>query len=154
MPNCLQNRFLFSSNEHAQSTTLGPKLMFSKVSCHFVDAPDPSQKLVSACILLSVVFSEQYDSRHTTRKISMHSFRSKTHILGICTSFRCSKMSVWFRSTYFTSKTRVSGGFTPFHCRTWPIVKISIGCIKCTSLCLQNHFLFCRNEHAQSTISV
>ena len=34
----------------------------------------------------------------------MHSFRSKTHILGICTSFRCSKMSVWFRTTYFTSK--------------------------------------------------
>ena len=57
-------------------------------------------------------------------------------------------MSVWFRTTYFTSKTRVSGGFTPFRCRTWPIVKISIGCIKCTSLCLQNHFLFCHNEHA------
>ena len=57
----------------------------------------------------------------------MHSFRSKTHILGICTLFRCSKMYVWFRTTYFTSKTRVSGGFTPFHCRTWPIVKISIG---------------------------
>ena len=72
----------------------------------------------------------------------MHSFRSKTHILGICTPFLCSKTSVWFRTTYFTSKTRVSGGFTPFRCRTWPIVKISIGCIKCTSLCLQNHFLF------------
>ena len=57
----------------------------------------------------------------------MHSFRSKTHILGICTSFRCSKMSVWFRTTYFMSKTRVSGGFTPFYCRTWPIAKISIG---------------------------
>ena len=53
---CLQIRFLFSSNEHAQSTTLGPKLMFSKVSRHFVDAPDPLQKLVSACIWLSVVF--------------------------------------------------------------------------------------------------
>ena len=46
----LQNRFLFSSNEHAQSTTLCPKLMFSKVSHHFVDAPDPLRKLVSACI--------------------------------------------------------------------------------------------------------
>ena len=57
----------------------------------------------------------------------MHSFRSKTHILGICTQFRCSKMSGWFRTTYFMSKTRVSGGFTPFCCRTWPIAKISIG---------------------------
>ena len=37
---------------------------------------------------------------------------------GYFTSFRCSKMSVWFRTTYFTSKTHVSGGFTPFHCRT------------------------------------
>src|SRR6185295_13062405 len=71
-----------------------------------------------------------------------------------CTPFRCSKASVWFRTTYFTSKTRVLGGFIPFRCRTRPIVKISIGCIKCTSLCLQNHFLFCRNEHAQSTILV
>jgi hypothetical protein len=26
----------------------------------------------------------------------------------------------------------------PFRCRTWPIVKISIGCIKCTNLCLQS----------------
>ena len=67
----------------------------------------------------------------------MHPFRSKTHILAICTPFQCSKTSVWFRTTYFTSKTRVSGGFTPFCCRTWPIVKISIGCIKCTSLCLE-----------------
>ena len=57
----------------------------------------------------------------------MHSFRSKTKILGIFTPFRCSKMSIWFRTTSFMSKTRVLGGFTPFHCRTWPIVKISIG---------------------------
>ena len=30
----------------------------------------------------------------------------------------CSTMSLWFRTTYFASKTRVSGGFTPFRCRT------------------------------------
>ena len=57
----------------------------------------------------------------------MHSFRSKTHILGIFTRFRCSKTSVWFCTTKFRSKTRVLGGFTPFCCCTWPIVKISIG---------------------------
>ena len=72
----------------------------------------------------------------------MHSFRTKTNILGIFTPFRCSTTSVWFRTIYFMSKTHVSGGFTPFRCRTLPIVKISIGCIKCTSLCLWNHFLF------------
>ena len=56
----------------------------------------------------------------------MHSFRSKTHILGICTSFRCSKMSVWFCTTYFTSKTHVLGGSMPFHSRTWHVAKPGI----------------------------
>jgi len=56
----------------------------------------------------------------------MHSFRSKTKILGIFTPLRCSKTSIWVRTTSFMSKTRVLGGFTPFHCRTCPIVKISI----------------------------
>ena len=125
---------------------------FSVVSRHFVDAPVLLRKLVSVCIWLNV--SEQQDSRHTTWKISMHSFRSKTHILCIFKPFRCSKTSVWFRTTYFTSKTRVSGSFMTFRCHTWAIVKISIGCIKCTSLCLWNHFLFCHSKHAQSTISV
>ena len=41
--------------------------------------------------------------------------------------FRWSKTSVWFRTTKFRSKTHVLGGFMPFHCSTWPIVKISIG---------------------------
>src|SRR6185436_12560433 len=40
-------------------------------------------------------------------------FRSKTHSLGIFMPFRCSTTSLRFRTTYFTSKTRVSGGFTP-----------------------------------------
>jgi len=84
------------------------------------------------------MFQNSWSSRHTTWKISMHSFRSKTHILGIFTPFRFSKKPVWFRTTYFTSKTRVSGCFMTFRCRTWPIVKISIGCIKCTNLCLQS----------------
>ena len=30
----------------------------------------------------------------------------------------CSKMSIWFRTTSFTSKTRVSDGFMAFRCRT------------------------------------
>ena len=43
-------QFLVFSNKHDQSNTLGPKLMFSKVLRHFVDAPDLLRKLVSACI--------------------------------------------------------------------------------------------------------
>ena len=44
------NHFFFSRNEHAQSTTLGTKLMFGVVSHHFVAARDPFRKLVSGCI--------------------------------------------------------------------------------------------------------
>ena len=81
-----------------------------------------------------------------------------------CTPFRCSKTSVWFRTTYFTSKTRILGGFTQFRCRTGfnqgihtvcfvkrEIAKTCVGCIQGTSLCLRNCFLFFCNEHAQST---
>ena len=59
----------------------------------------------------------------------MHSFRSKTHILGNFTPFRCSTTYVWFRTTYFTSKTHVSSGFTPFRCRTRPIGKSVSGAL-------------------------
>ena len=40
----------FFYSKHAQSTTLGQKLMFWFVSRHFVAAPDPLRKLVSGCI--------------------------------------------------------------------------------------------------------
>ena len=53
----------------------------------------------------------------------MHSFRSKTHILGIFTPFRCSKMSIWFRTTYFTSKTRVRVISRPFVAAPGPLWK-------------------------------
>jgi len=59
----------------------------------------------------------------------MHSFRSKTHILGNFTPFRFSTTSVWFRTTYFTSKTRVLGGFTPFRRRTDPLWKSVLGAL-------------------------
>ena len=42
--------FLVFCSKHAQSTTLGLKLMFWTVSCHFVAPPDPLQKFVSECI--------------------------------------------------------------------------------------------------------
>jgi hypothetical protein len=37
-------------SKHAQYTTLGLKLKFWMVLCHFVAAPDPLRKLVSGCI--------------------------------------------------------------------------------------------------------
>jgi hypothetical protein len=40
----------FFRNEHAQSTTLGPKLMFGVVSRNFVGTRHPFRKGVSGCI--------------------------------------------------------------------------------------------------------
>ena len=52
---------------------------------------------------------------------------------------------------YFRSKTHVWGGFTQFRCRTSPIPKTGVGCIQSTSFCHRNQFFIFRNEHAQST---
>jgi hypothetical protein len=51
---------------------------------------------------------------------------------------------------YFRSKTHVWGGFTQFRCRTSPIPKMGVGCIQSTSFCQRNHFFVFRNKHAQS----
>jgi hypothetical protein len=42
--------FLIFCNEHAQSTTLGPKLMFGVIPCNFVAARHTFPKRVSGCI--------------------------------------------------------------------------------------------------------
>ena len=169
----------------------------------------------------------------------MHSFRSRTHILGIFTPFRCSKMSEcfgWFHALsllhlahcenqyrvhlmqefmqpkpflvlsqrtcpihYFNLKlmfwvvpwphltccnnlyrgafnarvyaSRTNSFFCSKHAQSttlglkfkfWMVSrhfvaapdllwKLVSGCIKSMSLCLENHFLFRHNEHAQST---
>jgi hypothetical protein len=47
---CHRNLFFVLRNEHAQSTTLGPKLMFEVVSRNFVAARHPFRKRVSGCI--------------------------------------------------------------------------------------------------------
>jgi hypothetical protein len=47
---CHRNHFVVFRNEHAQSTTLGPKLMFGVVSRNFVVARHPFRKRLSGCI--------------------------------------------------------------------------------------------------------
>jgi hypothetical protein len=47
---CHRNHFFVFLNEHAQTTTLGPKLMFRVVSLNFVVAHHPFRKRVSGCI--------------------------------------------------------------------------------------------------------
>jgi hypothetical protein len=52
---------------------------------------------------------------------------------------------------YFRSKTHVWGAFTQFRCRTSPIAKMGIGVHTKHEFCHRNHFIVFRNEHAQST---
>jgi hypothetical protein len=110
------------------------------------------------------------------RTCPIHYFRSKTHVLGGFAQFRCRtspipKTGVGVHSkhkflppepflrfsqqtsplNYFRSETHVLGGFSQFRCRTLTIPKTGVGVHKSTSFCHQNHFLFFRNEHAQST---
>jgi hypothetical protein len=47
---CHRNHFIVFRNEHAESTTLGPKLMFGVVSRNFVAARHPFRKRVLCCI--------------------------------------------------------------------------------------------------------
>jgi RNA polymerase subunit RPABC4/transcription elongation factor Spt4 len=47
---CHRNHFFVFRNGHAQSTSLGPKLMFGVVSCNFVAARHPFRKRMSGCI--------------------------------------------------------------------------------------------------------
>jgi hypothetical protein len=115
--------FLRFCKEDAQSTTLGPKLMFEVVSRNFVVARHPFQKWVSGCIKARV-FATGTISSFLQRTCPIHYFRSKTH--------------VW-------------GGFAQFRCRTSPIPKTGVGCIQSLSFCLRNHFFVFRSEHAQST---
>jgi hypothetical protein len=61
-----RNYFFVFRNEHAQSTTLGPKLMFGVVLCNFVAARHPFQKRVSGCIQTRVFATGTISSFFTT----------------------------------------------------------------------------------------
>jgi hypothetical protein len=121
---CHRNHFFIFHNEHAQSTTLGPKLMFGVVSRNFVAARHPLRKRVSGCIQsISFCHRNQFfvfcnEHAQTTN------FRSKTH--------------VWVVSRNFVAARH-------------PFRKRVSGCIQSTSFCHRNHFFVFRNEHAQST---
>jgi hypothetical protein len=96
--------------------------------------------------------------RFLQRTCPIHYFRSKTHVWGGFSQFRCrtspiSKRGVavhtkheflppvpflrfsqrTFPIHYFKSKTHVWGGFAQFRCRTSPIPKTGVVCIQSTS---------------------
>jgi hypothetical protein len=143
-----RNHFFIFRNEHSQSTTLGLKLMFGVVSCNFVAAHHLFQKRVSGCIQSTTFSTGTISSFFTT---NMPYFRSKTHVWGGFSQFRCRmspipKSGVVVRTKheflppepflrfsqrtcpihYFRSKTHVWGSFTQFRCRTSPIPKTGV----------------------------
>jgi hypothetical protein len=165
--------FFVFHNEHTQSTTLGPKLMFGVVSRNFLAARHPFRKRVPGVIQS---FATGTISSFLQRTCPIQYFRSKTHVWGGFAQFRCRASPIpktgvgvhtkqkflpsepFLRFSqrtspihYFRSKTHVWGGFTQFRCRTSPISKTDVGVHTKHEFCHRNHFFVFRNEHAQST---
>jgi hypothetical protein len=97
---CHRNQFFVFRNEHAQSSTLGPKLMFGVVSRYIVAARQPFRKRVSVCIQTTSFLPPEPFLRFSQRICPIHYIRSKTYI--------------W-------------GGFAQLRCRTSPIPKMGVG---------------------------
>jgi hypothetical protein len=121
---CHQNHFFVFRNEHAQSTTLGPKLMFGIVLHNFVAAPHPFRKRVSGCI-------QSTSFRHRNNFFVFRNEHAQSTTLG-------PKLMFGVVSRNFVAARH-------------PFGKRVLGCIQSMSFCHRNHFFIFRNEHAQST---
>src|SRR5688572_17340443 len=172
---CHRNHFFVFRNEHAQSTTLGPKLMFGVVSRNFVVARHPFRKRVSGAYKARV-FATGTITPFFQRTCPIPFFMSQTHVwcgfphfpsrpssdpetgCRVHTKHEFLPPEPFLRFSqrtcpihYFRSKTHVWCGFAQFRCRTSPIPKTGGRCIKSTSIWHPHHFFVFRNEHAQST---
>jgi hypothetical protein len=119
-----RNHFFVFRNEHAHSTTLGPKLMFGVVSRNFVAARHPFRKRVSRCI-------QSMSFRHRNHFFVFRNEHAQSSTLGPKLMFGV--VSRNFVAARYPFRKRVSG------------------CIQSTSFRHRNHFFVFRNEHAQST---
>jgi hypothetical protein len=167
---CHRNHFFVFRNEHAESTTLGPKLKFGVVSRNFVVVRQPIPKTGVRVHTKHEFLQPEPILRFSQRTCPIHYFRSKTHVWGgfaphvtHCENgcrgaykarvfppepfLRFSQRT--YPIHYFRSKTHVWGGFTQFRCRTSPIPRTGVGVHM--SFRQRNHFFVLRNEHAQST---
>jgi hypothetical protein len=85
---CHRNQFFVFRNEHAQSSTSGPKLMFGVVSRYIVAARHPFRKRVSGCIQSTIFLPPEPFLRFSQRTYPIHYFKSKTHVWGGFAQFR------------------------------------------------------------------
>jgi hypothetical protein len=119
-----RNHFFVLRNEHAQSTTLGPKLMFGVVSHNFVVVRHPFPKRVSGCI-------QSMSFCHRKQFFVFRKEHAQSTTLGPKLMFGVvSRYIVVARHSF---RKRLSG------------------CIQSTSFCHRNHFVIFCNELAQST---
>jgi hypothetical protein len=173
---CHLNHFFVFRNEHAQSTALGPKLMFGVLSCNFVAARHPFRKRVSRCIQSTslchrnhfFIFRNEHAQSTTLGPKLMfglvsrnfvaarHPFRKRVSGCIQSTSFCNRNRFFVFRNEHAHSTTlfpKLMFGVLSrnFVAARHPYRKRVSGCIQSTSLCHRNHFFVFRNEHAQST---
>jgi hypothetical protein len=121
---CHRNHFFVFRNEHAQSTTLGPKHMFGVVSRNFVAARHPFRKRVSGWIQ-SMSFCHRNHFFVFRNKHAQSTTLGPKHMFGV--------VSRNFVAARHPFRKRVSS------------------CIQSTSFCHRIHFFVFHNEHAQST---
>jgi hypothetical protein len=173
---CHRNHFFVFRNEHAQSTTLGQKLMFGVVSRNFVAARHPFRKQVLGCIQSTsfchrnyfFVFRNEHAQSTTLGQKLMfgvvshnfvaarHPFRKRVSGCIQSTSFRHRNHFFVFRNEHAQSPTlgpKLMFGMVSrnFVAARHPFRKGVSGCIQSTTFRHLNHFFALRNEHVQST---
>jgi hypothetical protein len=121
---CHRNHFFVFRNEHAQSTSLGPKLMFGVVSHNFFAARHPFRKRVSGCI-------QSMGFCHRKHFFVFRNEHAQSTTLGPKLMFGV--VSHNFFAARHQFRKRVSG------------------CIQSMRFRHRNHFFVFRNGHAQST---
>jgi hypothetical protein len=121
---CHRNHFFVFRNEHAHSTTFGPKLMFGLISRNFVVARHRFRKRVPGCI-------QSTSFCHRNRFFVFRNEHAQSTTLG-------PKLMFGVLSRNFVAARH-------------PFRKRVSGCIQSTSFCHRNYFFVFRNEHAQST---
>jgi hypothetical protein len=173
---CHRKHFFIFCNKHAQSTTLGPKLMFGVISRNFIAARHLFRKRVSGCIQSTsfchrnhfFIFGNKHAQSTTLGPklmfgIVLHNFVAARHLFGKrvpgciqSTSFCHCNLFFVFRnepaqSTTLGPKLMFGVLSCNFVAACHPFRKWVSGCIQSTSFCHRNHFFIFRNEHAQST---
>jgi hypothetical protein len=110
---CHRNHFFVFRNKHAQSTTLGPELMFGVDSRNFIVARHPFRKRLSGCIFCQqnhfFVFRNEHAQSTTLGPKLMFGVVSRNFVVA-CHPFR-KRVSGAYKAQVFATRT-ISSIFT------------------------------------------